>query len=199
VSSPCKCDARAANLCTTVQAHFVQSLQANRLLEDTTFAMVVRISFDMLVVNATQLACLEDPPPHTALSDSFMQLLGAITARSDSTTAVVHTVCLAARTVVIDVAKRRKAALLPRPLHRILLGILNELPLAGEGVPWDFGLVSFSHVLLDSQPLKVRCCWMLLLWIPLLHTCSAASFLRSRFRACAAGIVLCAFALSLGR
>lgn len=165
-----------------MQTQYIATLSEQKLLEIGTFQMVARISFDLLVGHATQLACLEDPPSSTALSDSFMQLLGAIARRSDAPGAVVRAVCAAVRTVVADVAKRRKSALLPRPLHRILLGILQEMPLCGEGVPWEVGLVLFSHVMLDVQPIKVpglAFVWLELLahrrfMVPLLQVCALA-------------------------
>jgi hypothetical protein len=142
--------------CTTaVQSQFINNLASQLLLEENTFQMVVRISLDMLIAHATQLACLEDPSPHTLLSDAFLQLLGAIAVRHERPITVVRAVCTAARSVIADVAKRRKSALLPRPIHRILLGILHELPLATEAVPWEYGLVLFAHVLLEVQPLKI--------------------------------------------
>jgi hypothetical protein len=166
-----------------MQAQFIQKLHNQKLLDEGTFPMVVRISLDLLVCNAAQLTCLRNPPPHTRLTDRFMHLLGRICSRHEQPALVVRAVCLAARSVISDVTRRRKSALQPRPLHRILLGILHELPLATAAVPWHFGLELFSHVLLEAQPQRIpgfAFCWLELL----AHRNFMVPLLEVRFASC---------------
>ena len=141
-----------------VQGRFVQQLQAQKLLDDGTFPAVVHICFDLLICYDAQVACLPQawlPSNPLRLVDRFALLLGCICARSDAPAAVVRTACAAARAVIADVTHRRKSALRPKPLHRALLGLLHELPLATDAVPWPQGLGLFAQVLHEAQPTKV--------------------------------------------
>ena len=64
---------------------------------------------------------------------------------------IVSKVCVAAQGAIIDLARCRKSALLSDILHRILLSMLHELPLATGAVPWDRGLVLYAFVVLKAS------------------------------------------------
>jgi hypothetical protein len=115
-------------------------------------AIFMRVAFDVLVVHGTQLACLRNPPHNTAL-DNFLGLLSTMmeTDSVEKATAFAKTTIITAFDTTREVYKRRHAALLGQPLHRIFIGIVNEI-LPSERVPLFITLDQLAVGLRDLQP-----------------------------------------------
>lgn len=137
-----------------VQMHAVQHLAGTPSLSDGTGAQLfLRVAFDILMVHGTQLACLRQPPTQIVALDNFLQLIGLLIAHEsiEKATHFAKSMIFAAVEACRDACRRRKGALLTRPLHRIFIGIVNEL-LALDRVPLYIGLDALAHGLRHLEP-----------------------------------------------
>lgn len=137
-----------------MQMHAVQHLAGTPSLSDGTGAQLfLRVAFDILMVHGTQLACLRQPPTQIVALDNFLQLIGLLIAHEsiEKATHFAKSMIFAAVEACRDACRRRKGALLTRPLHRIFIGIVNEL-LALDRVPLYIGLDALAHGLRHLEP-----------------------------------------------
>lgn len=137
-----------------MQIHAVQHLAGTPSLSDGTGAQLfLRVAFDILMVHGTQLACLRRPPTQIVALDNFLQLIGQLIAHEsiEKATHFAKSMIYAAVEACRDACRRRKGALLTRPLHRIFIGIVNEL-LAMDRVPLYIGLDALAHGLRHLEP-----------------------------------------------
>lgn len=115
-------------------------------------AIFMRVAFDVLIVHGMQLACLRNPPPCTAM-DNFLSLLSTIVEADsvEKATTFAKTCIATAFDATRDACRRRKGALLPRPLHRMFIGIVNEI-LPCEKVPLFITLDQLAAGLRSLEP-----------------------------------------------
>jgi hypothetical protein len=135
-----------------MQAQAVQHLTSSHLLQDSG-ALFMRVAFDVLVVHSMQLACLRRPPAHLTAIDHFLSLLSSLAAHDsvEKATAFAKSAIVAAIEVTRDACRRRKGALTPRPLHRLFMGIVNEI-LPCERVPLFITLDQLAVGLRSLEP-----------------------------------------------
>lgn len=134
--------------------HAVQHLAGTPTLSDGSGAQLfLRVAFDILMVHGTQLACLRKPPTQIVALDNFLQLIGMLIAHEsiEKATHFAKSMIFAAVEACRDACRRRKGALLTRPLHRIFIGIVNEL-LVLDRVPLYIGLDALAHGLRHLEP-----------------------------------------------
>lgn len=140
----------------------------------------LRVAFDVLIVHGVQLACLRNPPHNTAM-DNFLGLLSTIvdTDTADKATAFSKTCIGTAFETTREACRRRKGALLPQPLHRMFIGIINEI-VPCEKVPLYITLDQLAGGLRMTEPrLYPAFCfaWLEILahrkvMVPMLSVCS---------------------------
>lgn len=161
-----------------MQVNAVNHLMA--LMVQDNAAIFMRVAFDVLIVHGVQLACLRNPPHNTAM-DNFLGLLSTIvdTDSVEKANAFAKTAIHTAFEATREACRRRKGALLPQPLHRMFIGIVNEI-LPSEKVPLYISLDQLAQGLRTLEPrLYPAFCfaWLEILahrkvMVPMLSVCS---------------------------